>query len=226
MGVRARYDDVAAAVDVTGMTLRGGFVPGPADEVPTLPGGIEVRTVLVVGNIGGRMWPTFRADERAVPDPLDDWTRRTLMPISERFGAGYVHPSDRPYIPVQRWAQRADDVFPSPIGLLVHPEHGLWHAYRGAFLFPVDVAGLPPVGRRRSPCDTCVDRPCLSACPVDAFAPGRYDHERCRAHVRSGREPHCRTGGCAARRACPVNADGYYDVDQMAFHMDAFVGDG
>ena len=88
----------------------------------------------MIGNVGADIWSHFRADERDVTDPLDDWTRRMLRPIAERFGAGYVHPSDRPYIPMQRWAQRADDVFPSPIGLLVHPVHGLWHAYRGAFL--------------------------------------------------------------------------------------------
>lgn len=225
MGAAIRYDDVAAAVEPTGMIVRGGFVPVAADAVPALPDGRTVRTVLVIGNVGGYMWPRFRNDERDVPNPLDDWTRRMLRPIAERFGAGYVHPSDQPYVPVQRWAQRADDVFPSPIGLLIHPVHGLWHAYRGAFLFPEEVRGLPAVGSRTSPCLTCVEQPCTSTCPVDAFTPDGYDHERCRGHVRTGDEPCCLTDGCAARRACPINAAGYYGVDQMTFHMRAFVGD-
>lgn len=223
MGVR--YDEIANAVAPTGMLVRGGFVPGADDHVPALPDGRRVRSVIVVGNVGGAIWPRFRADERQVPDPLDDWTRRLLRPIADRFDARFVHPSDRPYIPMQRWARRADDVFESPIGLLIHPDHGLWHAYRGAFLFAEPVAGLPQVGQRTSPCDTCVARPCLTTCPVGAFTVGAYDHERCRGHVRSGDEPTCLTGGCAARRACPVGADGYYDVDQMTFHMRAFVGD-
>lgn len=217
------------------MVVRGGFVVGPDDGVGdglagrVLPDGRAVRSVVVVGNVGGTIWPHFRADARQLPDPLDEWTRRMLRPVADAFGAGYVHPSDRPYIPMQRWAQRADDVFPSPIGLLIHPDHGLWHAYRGAFLFADDVAGLPPVGARSSPCESCVERPCLSTCPVDAFVVDAgetvYDHERCRGHVRGGAEPRCLNDGCAARRACPVNADGCYDVDQMTFHMRAFVGD-
>lgn len=225
-----RYEDVAAAIAPTGMIARGGFHARPEDDVPTLPDGRPVTTVVVVGNVGGAIWSRFRADERPGPDPLDDWTRRMLVPVATRFGAGYVHPSDEPFVPMQRWARRADDVFESPIGLLIHPDHGLWHAYRGALLFAEPVAGLPVTGVRVSPCASCRHQPCRTTCPVDAFVTDdgglvRYDHERCRVHVASGREPRCLTGGCAARRACPVNADGHYAVDQMTFHMRAFVGD-
>lgn len=228
------YDAVAAAIAPTGMIARGGFEPRPSDAVPPLTDGRAVGTVVVVGNVGGAIWSRFRAAERRVPDPLDDWTRRVLRPIAAEFGAEYVHPSDEPFVPIQRWAQRADDVFDSPIGLLVHPDHGLWHAYRGALLFPGPVSGLPRVGTRSSPCVTCVGQPCRTTCPVDAFetddSAGEarlvgYDHDRCRTHVRSGREPRCLTAGCAARRACPVNADGRYDTDQMTFHMRAFAGE-
>ncbi len=135
-----------------------------------------------------------------------------------------MHPSDEPFQPFQRWAQRADDVWPSPIGLLIHPVHGLWHAYRGAFLFADEVTGLPTVGIRSNPCLMCVDRPCLSTCPVDAFTPAGYDSASCAGHVRSDREPDCRADGCAARRACPVGVEFRYGPDQMRFHMDAFVG--
>lgn len=224
-----RYDEVAAAIDPTGMIARGGFVPEVGDGVQPLVDGRPVRTVVVVGNVGGAIWPRFRAERRSVPDPLDDWTRQMLEPIAERFDAGYVHPSDEPFVPMQRWARRADDVFESPIGLLIHPVHGLWHAYRGALLFPVPVVGLPPTGTVSSPCASCAHQPCRTACPVDAFVTDAdglvgYDHVRCRDHVRSGREPRCLTGGCAARRACPVNSGGYYELEQMAFHMRAFVG--
>lgn len=218
------YDEVAAAIEPTGMLARGGFTPAPDDAVPVLAGGREVRTVVIVGNVGGAMWPRFRRDEPNGPDPLDTWTRSVLGSIAARFGADFVHPSDRPYRPFQRWAQQADDVWPSPIGLLIHPEYGLWHAYRGAFLFADEVTGLPPVGDRVAPCDTCVDRPCLTTCPVDAFTAGGYAVPACHGHVASGREPVCLTAGCAARRACPVGTEHRYGPDQMHFHMRAFVG--
>lgn len=223
------YATVAAAIEATGMTARGGFVVD-ADRwdlapVPDVAAGVPCVTVIVVGNIGGAMWPPFRASATPGPDPLDHWTRSRLRPIADRFGASFVHPSDEPFQPFQRWAELADDVWQSPIGLMIHPEHGLWHAYRGAFLFGDVITGLPRVGVHESPCLACADQPCLSTCPVDAFAPGVYDHERCRGHVRSDAEPRCRFDGCAARRACPVNHDGFYGPDQMEFHMAAFVGE-
>lgn len=222
------YADVAEAVSAIGMIVRGGFEVvdwvDTAHPIPDLVDGRPTRTVVVVGNVGGAMWQHFRRGERFESDPLDAWTRRELGAVAARFGADFVHPSDQPFQPFQRWAQLADDVWPSPIGLLIHAEHGLWHAYRGAFLFSTEVSGRPPTGVATSPCLTCADQPCRSTCPVDAFTNDGYDAAACAVHVGSGAEPRCLVGGCAARRACPVNRDGYYAEDQMRFHMAAFVG--
>lgn len=223
MAASIDYPTIAAAIDVTGMVARGGFT-ADSGPMPPLPDGRPAVAVVIVGNVGGRMWPGFRAGTTPGPEPLDRWTRAQLIPIAERFGAAFVHPSDEPFQPFQRWAQRADDVWPSPIGLMVHGDHGLWHAYRGALLFAEPVAALPPVGARSSPCLTCVDQPCLTTCPVDAFSSDGYDSDACADHVRSGDEPACLTAGCAARRACPVGVRDRYGPDQMEFHMRAFVG--
>lgn len=220
-----RYDEVAAALGTVGMVARGAFDVTADDGVPVLPDGRSPLGVIMVGNRSdGAMWRRFAAERRDEPDPLDAWTRRVLAPIAADRDGVLIHPSDEPFAPILRWAQRADDVWPSPIGLLVHPTDGLWHAYRGALVFPEPVLGAPRVGLATSPCVGC-PTPCLSACPVDAFAPGSYDHVACRRHVAAGDEPRCLDLGCAARRACPVNAAGVYGADQMRFHMRAFVGD-
>ena len=207
------YADVVAALAATGMVARGGFVTE------------STQTIVVIGNVGGAMWPVFRAAERRVDDPLDTWTRSVLAPIAASLGADFVHPSDEPFQPFQQWAQRAEGIAQSPIGILIHPEYGLWHAYRGAFLFPFALDDLPePIGDP-SPCLSCAEQPCLSACPVDAFTIGAYDADACRAHVRSRAEPVCIEAGCAARLACPVGTEHRYGPDQMHFHMKAFVGE-
>ena len=207
------YADVVAAVAPTGMVARGGFLAGPT------------QTIVVIGNVGGAMWPVFRAAEQPVDDPLDTWTRSVLVPLATSLGADFVHPSDEPFHPFQRWARQAEGIAQSPIGLLIHPEHGLWHAYRGAFLFPTVLDGLPAPSDTPSPCLSCADQPCLSSCPVDAFMIGNYDADACRCHVRSRAEPTCIEAGCAARLACPVGTDHKYGPDQMHFHMKAFVGE-
>lgn len=217
---------VRGAVSVSALSA------GDAELLPDVAGR-PATAIIVVGNVGGEMWPHFRgADPGGTPadDALDDWTRSCLQPIADRFGAVYLHPSDRPYRPVQRWAVAADVVEPSPIGLLVHPEFGLWHAYRGVFVVAdaiadatVDATAVAPDGPG-SPCLTCPDQPCLTTCPVDAIGPGRYDVEACRGHVAGGSDPACATEGCAARVACPIGVGFRYGPDQMAFHMQAFVG--
>jgi hypothetical protein len=97
MGGPTDYREVAAAVAATGMVARGGFATDPADQL-AMPDGSAVRSVVVIGNIGGAMWPRFRAERplgRATgPNPLDTWTRATLRPIAAQFGAAFVHPSD------------------------------------------------------------------------------------------------------------------------------------
>jgi ferredoxin len=207
------YAEVVAALGATGMVARGGF--------NTEPG----HTIVVIGNVGGTMWPVFRAAEQAGDDPLDTWTRSVLAPIADALGADFVHPSDEPFQPFQQWAQRAEGIAQSPIGILIHPEYGLWHAYRGAFLFPFALDGLPAPITKPSPCLSCAGQPCLSACPVDAFTIGNYDADACRAHVRSRAIPRCIEAGCAARLACPVGTQHRYGDDQMNFHMKAFVGE-
>lgn len=127
-----------------------------------------------------------------------------------------------PYHPFVAWAKRAESVAESPLGMLIHPEHGLWHAYRGALLIEAELA-LPATEAHANPCDACVDRPCLTACPVGAFTDPGYDVPVCAAHISSAAGGSCIERGCAARLACPVGQTGQYEIAQQRFHMAAFL---
>ena len=209
-----------------GLALRGGFQPGPEDAVPALTGGRACGTILLLGNLGGALWPVFaELPELAdgAPHPLDRWTRRILELLAPGFGATALFPfGGPPWLPFQRWAMKADSVTASPLGILIHPDFGLWHAYRGALAF-ADRLDLPQGVRRPSPCDSCIERPCLSGCPVGAFSPGGYDVAGCRGHVAGVRGTACRGQGCLARLACPIGREHAYPPAQMAFHMAAFL---
>ena len=162
-------------------------------------------------------------------DGVSEATRVRILEVAEALGARPLFPfGGPPYQPFLRWARRAEPVAPSPLGLLVHPRHGLWHSYRGALAFADDLA-LPPREAAPHPCESCSDRPCLSACPVGAFAPPladglpRYDLQGCAAHLRVPAGAACRQGGCLARRACPVAPQLAYEAAQASFHMAAFL---
>jgi ferredoxin len=211
---------LSASLAAHGLILRGGFHPDSEE-----PGLEATGTLLPVGNAGPAMWEAFAPHIDGAPDPLDRWTKRVIDPIAARFGARAVYPFGSDALPFQRWAERAETLYRSPLGILIHPEYGLWHAYRAALLFAEHLP-LPPRLAAPSPCDSCAERPCLSACPVGAFTGSAYDVPLCAGHLASrdddGRPADCLTLGCHARNACPIGADWRYPKAQIRFHMAAF----
>jgi hypothetical protein len=221
--------ELAVALQRHGMLIRGGFALTEDDEqglagFPELAATARGRTLLLVGNAGPALYDAFFAGgEPAGDNPLDDWTRLVIAPIATRFGARAAFPSDGPpWLPFQRWAMRAEGLKPSPLGVLIHPEYGLWHAYRAALVFDRAV-DLPAAAPPAHPCDSCVDRPCLSTCPVGAVTVETYLVDNCARHVASPDGGSCRAGGCLARRACPVGAGHRYPDRALAFHIAAFL---
>ncbi|MGE0117365.1 MAG: ferredoxin [Dongiaceae bacterium] len=208
-----------------GLRLRGGFHPEAGDGVTALPDGRVPATLILVGNVGSSLWASFSGSPEAqdgAPHPLNRWTQRVVSQIAAEAGAAALFPfGGPPYLPFQRWAMRAEPVAASPLGILIHPDYGLWHAYRGALAF-ADRLALPPRVERPRPCDSCADRPCLSACPVGAFTARGYDVPACIGHIAGPAGAAC-LDGCLARRACPVGADFAYDAAQGHFHMAAFL---
>lgn len=215
------------ALGVHGLMLRGGFDFGSGDDPPAGPSGQPARSVLLVGHAGAAPWPHFIAwrerQAASLANPLDTWARETIGTVAERFGARAVSPSDRPYLPFQQWAMRVEGLRPSPLGILMHPRYGLWHAYRGALLFDI-VLDLPLAEEHVHLCEACVGKPCMKACPVDAHSADGFAYGACLAHVRSAAGGACMEGGCLDRNACPHGAAYRYPADAQAFHMRAFAG--
>jgi hypothetical protein len=216
-----------AALAGHGLLLRGAFHPTPEDAVPPLTDGNAAGTIMLVGNAGRGLWDAFAGSLEAQddqPHPLDRWTRRVLEGLAGSFGATSLFPfGGPPYLPFQRWAMRAEPVHPSPLGMLIHPTYGLWHAYRGALALSECLA-LPPRGDLPRPCDSCAGRPCMTACPVDAFTPAGYAVDRCRDYLSTPEGEPCMVLACRARTACPVGRDYAYAPAQALFHMRAFRG--
>ncbi|MCG7505809.1 4Fe-4S dicluster domain-containing protein [Mesorhizobium retamae] len=232
MSSHHRVDDrhlknISSELAAHGLILRGGFAFGGGEAVPESPEGRPAKSVLLVGQAGAAPWPHFMAWRRRQPqnlqNPLDTWSREVIDGISARFGASAVYPSDKPYQPFQQWAMRAEGLKPSPLGILMHPQYGLWHAYRGALLFADEI----PIQGAHDPihlCDLCVGKPCLKSCPVDAYSADGFAYQSCLAHARGPQGGPCRTGGCLDRNACPYGADYRYPAEVQAFHMASFAG--
>lgn len=217
-------DELRAALAPHGVFVRGTVTFGEG-EGPLLADGMPARSVILLGNIGGSIWEPFsrwrQSSESADRnDPLDEWSKAVIRPIAAAFEATAYFPSDPPWQPFQRWAMQAEGLKASPLGILIHPDYGLWHGYRGALGFAAVIEGAGMAVTH--PCDHCAEKPCLTACPVDAVASTGFDVAACRSHLRTDTgKTGCMAGGCLARNACPVGSAYRYSQAQRAFHMAA-----
>lgn len=197
------------------LAVMGALHLGP-DEVP------GHATLVLIGPAGPDFWVHFTGEPEyldGTPDPMDRWSARVIGAGAADLGGVAVFPfGGPPWQPFIDWARRSGRAWPSPVGLLVHDTAGLMVSYRGAIAVP-ERLDLPSPGAR--PCDTCMEQPCRTACPVDALGPDGYDVPACRADLdRAGND--CRARGCAVRRICPVSQAHARPEAQSAFHMGYF----
>lgn len=195
--------------------------------------------------------PEYRDQE---PHPLDRWSTRLGTRLATRLNGRALFPfitTGPPYLPFTRWAMRAEALQASRLGMLIHPHYGLWHAYRFALALPYAPVDLPsaqidseakdlptlPVDPVASTvtdtdappatdiCARCTTKPCLTACPVQAFttpAAKLYDTPRCFQWLHANPTTDCHTRGCLARLACPQGPEFRYHSHQARLHFIAF----
>ena len=211
------YETIMTAVAKTGLSVVGGFHPAHEPDLTCF------QTLLLLGPGGPEMWQAFSAAPEArdsKPDPLERWSTRVIGTIARDFGATAFYPfGGPPYRPFIRWAALGEAASPSPVVMQVTAGRGLWASYRGALAF-AERLDLPDRDEK-SPCGAC-PRPCLSACPVDAFANGGYDVPKCIAHLRTEAGQTC-MNGCLVRHSCPAGARLRLPEPQRQFHMQAFL---
>lgn len=190
--------------------------------------------LMVMGTDGTRVligtdadwWDVFRASPEhrdGTKDPVDRWSKRILGALAEQIGAKAQFPSDGPpYAPFIAWALATGRFWQSPTGMMVHDTAGLMISIRGALTLSEPFPATP---HGETPCGSCTDQPCVTACPVNALsATGPYDVPACKAYLDTPAGVDCMSKGCSVRRACPVSQRFARPHAQSAFHMRAFRG--
>lgn len=217
-------------ISALGLKVLGILEVDEEDRLPALPDGSIPRQLLLIGNAGPEMWPVFHASAEyndGRKDPLDRWSEAVAEPLAASFGGTALYPfGGPPHWPFVSWAKRARACHSSPLGMAIHPRYGLWHAYRFVLLLSQGdwlTAEEQPLTAEHPACASCAEKPCLRACPVNAFTGKEYLYKTCAEFL--AREPDypCNAAGCAARRACPVGVEYQYPHAQAAFHTKVFV---
>lgn len=192
------------------------------------------QSLIVVGNGGGEFWsgfrdycethPGFREDDA---EPLDRYTlfliERELPALIAASGATgrLLYPFRFASDPVSfvHLGAVAGLGARSLLGVLVHPEYGPWIALRAAVLLDAPIEPTPIVPF--DPCGTCMEKPCLRACPVAAVTERGWDVPLCSAYrLRGGGQTHPNCNDrCDARWQCVYGRAHRYPPDALAYHQ-------
>lgn len=217
------FDQIADRVAARGLGVTGWLHPTADDGAPD-----GTKTLLLLGYDGPAMWQAFKTSPEwrdGARHGLDRWSTRIIGALAAELGGTALFPfGGPPYQPFIRWTYAGEPIHQSVLGMSIHPDRGLWSGWRGAIALAHRLE-LPPVIKGVHPCHPCpadAPMPCRAACPVGAFSDDGYDVDACRAHLNTDAGAPCRSGGCLARRACPVGADFAQSAEQAAFHLDAF----
>ena len=188
-----------------------------AANVPGTP--VDRGSAILVGQVGSELWPSFSLSPECQDgdaDAMDRWSRRVISACAPSLA--YFNPSDGPpFLPIMALTQ-GGAYSPSPLGLQVHAEFGLWTAFRGV-LFSEDI--LPASPSLPAP-DASVFAGAYGACPG-----GSLTHEHgldpfaCGKNLLADPNSPC-WEGCMARRACSLCKEHQYNSDHARFHAAAY----
>lgn len=211
------YASIEAAANADSLTIVGAFHPADEDNAPAC-----TRTLLMLGPLEPAFWSTLKASpEYAAENPVDRWSERIISKLANDLSATALFPfGGPPYQPFISWGFRTGRIWQSPISLMIHDSAGLFLSFRGALAFAEKI-DLPPVPAA-SPCETCTDRPCITACPAAALTEAGYDLDGCHDWLDAPSGKDCLNSGCIVRRACPVSRTYGRLEEQSAHHMRFF----
>lgn len=221
MSVKSGFDMLAEAGLVMQASLPVEVLPRWA-TAPMVDAGVEFDrydTLILLGQGGTRLWE-YISSTSPPNDSRFDETSVALAATLVRDHIGdvdyeIVYPGAA-LLPLGRLADLAGWGRPSPLGLTINEEFGLWLAHRVALLV---AAQIPATSRDDigHPCDSCADKPCITACPVRAVdATTGFDVASCTSFRIEDDSAcaHC----CLARLACPIGTEHRYSEEQMVYH--------
>jgi hypothetical protein len=109
----AEVETVLAAIRRTGLVPRGALLLEESERAEALA---DVRTIVLAGMVGREGWDAFAASPEAsdgADHPLDRWSRRLIESLARELGGKALFPfGGPPFLPFQRWAQRAERSIP------------------------------------------------------------------------------------------------------------------
>ena len=175
--------------------------------------------IVLLGSVGRTLWEIVRRDHWQDSDPIDRYSIRIVEELRELHWHGqkieWLHPGPCP-IPIQRLCRQAGWSHPSLLGLDIHAQFGTWFACRAVIVVSRSIECTPRESSR-SPCESCVEKPCRSHCPSGAVTDIEAFGLMACGSYRLAKESNC-AHLCLSRLACPIGTSQRYSDVQLDYH--------
>lgn len=171
----------------------------------------QYRQLILIGHGGKTLWASLKASGINSEDPIDDFSSEKLRQALAGHRHTLIYPA-KDSVGLQTLGKLAGWHHTSPFMVGINQSWGSWFAYRAVALSDTDFVPTPPLVSV-SPCGTCQDQPCISACPAQAVSDSAFDLNKCVTYRKQATSL-CRET-CLARISCPVASEHRYDDEQI-----------
>ena len=175
--------------------------------------------IVLLGSVGRTLWEIVRRDHWQGSDPIDRYSIRIVEELRKLHWHGqkieWLHPGPCP-IPIQRLCRQAGWSHPSLLGLDIHAQFGTWFACRAVIVVSRSIECTPRESSR-SPCESCLEKPCRSHCPSGAVTDIEAFGLMACGSYRLAKESNC-AHLCLSRLACPIGTSQRYSDVQLDYH--------
>lgn len=212
-------ENIRKSLEFAGFNLFAVLDPSDVDDA-TIPSDCE--SLLLIGSAGADLWRKIPSTYFTGRNPVDEYSALVVETLMHQQlpegGWKLLYPARSAGAPMpnlQNLGRQAGWHHDSPLGNGINPTYGLWFAYRAVVALPEPLAACltPP---SNSPCVSCADTPCITACPASALAVGSApDLGACVKH-RTAVDSVC-AENCLARLSCPVAPRWRYADEQISY---------
>ena len=177
-------------------------------------------SIILLAHGGEELWRQLPHPIHEDDDPIDNFSLRAMREFADSVIDGeckILFPLTDYLLPLQKLSRELNLSRPSPLGLDISQNFGVWFAFRGMLITKRDIPSLVP-RPFESPCLTCKSQECANACPVGAVKLNSSFEIKTCADYRFSDGSAC-ADKCLARLACPYQSEHRYEILQTQYHM-------
>jgi len=180
------------------------------------------KQLIVFAHGGKDMWQAMQTSDYAhTKDPIDSFSKDVVHTYFKqeltKHIFQFIYPDKQQNIPLKELGELAGWHHPTPFRVGINEVFGSWFAYRAVVLADTHLPSTPKIDLP-SPCDTCVDKPCITICPAKALEGGDLSLPTC-LNYRLEEGSKC-TSTCLSRLICPIAKEHRYTSKQIKYHYD------